>query len=116
MALPVIADALSDRTRESAHPKGRVAGPSTSAPARRLWRALYPDNVRIHAQRGRAWAKANPDYWRRWRRDHPGYYQRDLARRRKAYREARSSANETAIAEISRQKLTVKAKKRVSQK
>ena len=54
-----------------------------------------------------AWAKANPDYWRDYRRDHPTYYQQDLFRRRQAYRKAhaRSSANEIAIADISRRKL-----------
>ena len=73
----------------------------------RLWRVLHPENVKIHAQRGRAWAKANPDYWRDYRRDHPAYYQQDLFRRRQAYRKtrSRSSANEIAIADISRRKL-----------
>ena len=73
----------------------------------RLWRVLHPENVKIHAQRGRAWAKANPAYWRDYRRDHPVYYQQDLFRRRQAYRKthARSSANEIAIADISRRKL-----------
>src|SRR6266487_1463796 len=71
----------------------------------RLWRVLHPENVKVHAQRGRAWAKANPDYWRDYRRDHPAYYQQDLLRRRQAYRAAHSSANEIAIADISRRKL-----------
>ena len=71
----------------------------------RLWRVLHPGNVRIHAQRGRAWAKAHSDYWRRYRHDHAVYYQRDLARRRKAYQAERSSANEIATADISRRKL-----------
>ena len=71
----------------------------------RLWRGLHPENVKVHAKRGRAWTKANPDYWRRYRRDHPAYYQQDLLRRRQAYREARSSANEIAIGDISRRKL-----------
>lgn len=71
----------------------------------RLWRVLHPENVKVHAQRGRAWAKANPDYWRNYRRDHPAYYQQDLFRRRQAWRRARSSANEIAIADISRRKL-----------
>ena len=73
--------------------------------ALRLWRVLHPENVRIHAQRGRAWAKAHPDYWQRYRRDHPVYYQRDLARRRKTWRAERSSANEIAMGDISRRKL-----------
>lgn len=71
----------------------------------RLWRVLHPENVKVHAQRGRAWAKANPDYWRDYRRDHPAYYQQDLFRRRQAYRAVHSSANEIAIADISRRKL-----------
>lgn len=49
--------------------------------------------------------EANPDYWRRYRREHPVYYQQDLLRRRKAYRRGRSSANETLIADVSRRKL-----------
>ena len=73
--------------------------------ALRLWRVLHPENVRIHAKRGHAWAEANPDYWRRYRQEHPAYYQQDLFRRRQAYRRERSSANETLIADISRRKL-----------
>ena len=71
----------------------------------RLWRVLHPENVKVHAERGHAWAEANPDYWRRYRQEHPVYYQKDLLRRRKAYQQGRSSANEIAIADISRQKL-----------
>jgi hypothetical protein len=71
----------------------------------RLWRILHPENVKVHAQRARAWTKAHAPYWRQYRRDHPAYYQRDLARRRKAYRSAILSANEIAIAQISRRKL-----------
>jgi hypothetical protein len=66
---------------------------------------LHPENVRIHAKRGHAWVEANPDYWRRYRQEHPAYYQQDLLRRRKAYRRGRSSANETLIADVSRRKL-----------
>ena len=73
--------------------------------ALRLWRVLHPENVRIHAKRGHAWAEANPDYWRRYRQEHPAYYQQDLFRRRGAYWRGRSSAKETLIADVSRRKL-----------
>jgi len=70
-----------------------------------MWRALHPDHVKVHAQRNRAWVKAHPKYWRRYRRNHAAYYRQDLLRRRRAYKAMRSSANEIAIAEISRRKL-----------
>lgn len=72
--------------------------------ALRLWRVLHPENVRIHAQRDQARAKANPGYWRHYRKAHPEYRAGDNERRRRARRRAARAANETLIARISRRK------------
>jgi len=102
------------RRRFRAHPRTRKAQKICSRAAcqrarrqatLRMWRALHPENVKVHAQRNRAWGKAHPAYWRAYRRDHPAYYRQDLRRRRRAYKAARSSANEIAIGDISRRKL-----------
>lgn len=88
----------------------KVCGRSACQRARkraklRRWRTLHPDHAQSTSAKQQAWAKAYPDYWRQYRRSHPDYYERDLARRRKAYRSARSSAKETLIKDISRRKL-----------
>lgn len=71
----------------------------------RRWRKLHRDHITAYRPKVRAWAKAYPDYWQTYRREHPRYASRDNARRRKFYRRKRRSANETAIASISRRKL-----------
>jgi len=51
------------------------------------------------------WAQEYPDYWRGYRRSHPDYVGRDNLRRRKSRGKAKRAAKQTAIREISVEKL-----------
>lgn len=73
----------------------------------RRWRELHPDHAAKYAPKVRAWAKAYPDYWRRRRKRCPEYARRDDMRRARAARAARRSANETGIALVAVEKLSV---------
>lgn len=39
----------------------------------RRWRSLHPDHEQRYAAKERAWAKAYPNYWQVYRKDHPDY-------------------------------------------
>lgn len=69
-------------------------------------RKLHPSRGAKYAPKVRAWAKAYPDYWRRYRATHPEYVLRDNARRAGAARSARRSAKETGLARIAVEKLS----------
>lgn len=71
----------------------------------RSWRKLHPEHPAKYAPKVRAWAKGYPDYWQHRRRSDPEYVRRDNARRAKAARAARRSANETGIAQVTVEKL-----------
>lgn len=71
----------------------------------RCWRSLHPDKVQRHQAKARAWAKGYPDYWRRYREEHPKYVARDGERRARAMKRARYSANETGMRRIIVEKL-----------
>lgn len=66
----------------------------------RRWRAMNPDYERSRKAKRRAWAKAFPDYYRRYRAAHPDYTARDNLRRTQARRRAKLSANVTAMRQI----------------
>jgi hypothetical protein len=53
----------------------------------------------------RAWAKTYPDYWRRYRADHPTYARRDNERRRRSRQAVRRAAKPNTIREIAVEKL-----------
>ena len=55
------------------------------------WIAKNPGYVKSRSSKQRAWAKSS-DYWRKYRKENPDYYKKDLERRRKAYRHAAISA------------------------
>ena len=63
----------------------------------KYWRALHPARAKHYQPKVRAWAKAYPNYWRRYRAGHPEYVARDNLRRTRARRRDKLSANETAI-------------------
>ena len=44
------------------------------------WRALHPNHAQRYAPKARAWAKAYPDYWRRYRAEHSDYRERERRR------------------------------------
>lgn len=61
----------------------------------RRWAKLHPDRAKHWPAKVQAWARAYPNYWRHYRRRHPGYVQRDNARRLRAIRRSRCSAKQT---------------------
>jgi hypothetical protein len=71
----------------------------------RRWRSLHPDHAQRYAPKERAWAKAYPNYWRHRRKTNREYTQRDNARRAKAMKAARRSANETGLDSLVVEKL-----------
>jgi hypothetical protein len=70
----------------------------------RRWRALHPDCAIKGQAKVRAWAKAYPDYWQVYRKDHPTYVKADNERRRRAHESVKCAANVTAIDSIARRK------------
>ena len=73
----------------------------------RRWRSLHPEHGQRYAGKERAWAKAYPNYWQVYRKEHPDYAARDNQRRVEARRQAKLSANETGMREVLVEKLRV---------
>ena len=71
----------------------------------RKWVQNNPDILPSLRVKMRVWAKAYPDYWQRYRKDHPAYCQRDNQRRASSLRKARCSAKLTSIRDIAVHKL-----------
>lgn len=71
----------------------------------RSWRKRHPGHATKWLVKVQAWAKAYPDYWRRYRGRHQAYVERDNRRRRMSHRRARRAANVTSTAKILVEKL-----------
>jgi hypothetical protein len=69
------------------------------------WRQNNPTYDLTRNGKKRIWARAFPDYWRRYRAEHPDYCQRDNARRAQACREASFSANQDAWRQMTVERL-----------
>jgi hypothetical protein len=63
------------------------------------WRKRHPGYGKSRCAKTRAWAKAYPDYWKRYRSEHPEYARRDNRRRVAAKKRARRSAKQTVISQ-----------------
>lgn len=68
--------------------------------ALRNWRKRNPDSLAARKLKTTAWAKAYPDYWKRYRAEHPDYRRRERQRMRKKRRRARCVAKERQIRRI----------------
>lgn len=77
----------------------------------RRWRALHAGHVAVYRRKDKAWARAYPHYWCRYRRTHPAYARRDNRRRAAAMRRSRS-AKETPWRRIVDEKMRVIAELR----
>lgn len=53
----------------------------------------------------RVWAKAYPDYWHKYRREHPDYVARDSQRRCSGCKKAKISAKQDAVRQTAVEKL-----------
>ena len=71
----------------------------------RKYIACNPDIVESLRGKMRVWAKAYPDYWRRYRESHPDYVERDNRRRAESLRRQRCSAKLTSMREVAVEKL-----------
>lgn len=71
----------------------------------RTWREKNPEQDQSRRGKVRGWAAAYPDYWRRYRTDHPDYVRLDNGRRRRARRIAVGAAKRDSIKAISVEKL-----------
>ena len=71
----------------------------------RRWRILHPDRANHYQPKVRAWAKAYPNYWRRYRAGHANYRKRERQRMAAKRRRQNCVAKETAIRQIVVEKL-----------
>jgi len=71
-----------------------------------VWNKKHPHNDQSRRAKTRAWARAFPYYWQRYRTAHPDYRQHDNARRRHQYRNTSTSAKQDAWNQIAVDKLS----------
>lgn len=71
----------------------------------RRWWQRNPGYNKSRAAKTSAWAKAYPNYWRKYRREHPDYAKNERQRMRSVRRQAKNVAKQNAIAQISLEKL-----------
>lgn len=71
----------------------------------RDWRRRNPNGEKGRACKIREWAKAYPNYWQQYRREHPEYTARDNWRRRSTRQKVKSAAKRNGLAQISLEKL-----------
>ena len=75
------------------------------ARANKSWRTRHPGYDKSRRLKKRDWAQKYPDYWRRYRQEHPEYRARDNRRRQTSRKRAQNAANQDAIQEMSVEKL-----------
>lgn len=73
--------------------------------ANKNWNQKNPGYGKGRKLKIRAWAKEYPDYWRKYRKEHPDYAARDNRRRRSARQQAKNAAKQDAVRKISLEKL-----------
>jgi len=71
----------------------------------RQWWKQNPGYNKGRSPKVRAWAKAYPNYWRKYRQEHPDYVKKERRRRRSAHKKAKNAAKQNAISQISLEKL-----------
>lgn len=76
-----------------------------SALAVRNWWLQNSDYNKGRGSKIRAWAKAYPNYWRKYRREHPDYAEKERRRRRSTHKRAKNAAKQNTITQISLKKL-----------
>lgn len=76
-----------------------------STSAVRRWWERNPGYNKGRGPKIKAWAKAYPDYWRKYRKKHPDYAKKERGRRRSAHQKVKNAAKQNAIARISLEKL-----------
>ena len=69
------------------------------------WRDKNSGYDQYRKEKKSKWAKEYPDYWQKYRRNHPAYVEKDNKRRGRQYKKARISANQDSIRKISVEKL-----------
>lgn len=69
------------------------------------WERRHPDRGKSRRLKVRGWAKGYPDYWRRYRAEHPAYRERERLRQRRQRARLRRVAKPTVTREILVEKL-----------
>lgn len=69
------------------------------------WIELNPCYLAARCAKVRAWAKAYPNYWQKYRRNHPSYVEEDNCRRAESLRKQRRSAKLTSMRVLSVERL-----------
>lgn len=75
------------------------------AKADKDWWLNNPDYGKSRNLKICLWAQAYPDYWRKYRKEHPDYVARDNRRRCSSYKRRKISAKQDAVHKISVEKL-----------
>jgi len=73
--------------------------------AKKKWWSNNPDYGKSRKPKIQAWAKKYPDYWRKYRHEHPDYVKKEHRRRRSAHKRAKSAAKQDAVRKLSVEKL-----------
>jgi septin family protein len=73
--------------------------------AKKRWWKNNPDYDNYRRDKIKAWAKTYPDYWRKYRREHPDYVKKDNKRRSVRSKKSGISAKQDEIRKISVEKL-----------
>lgn len=75
------------------------------AEAKKNWWQKNPGYNKGRKTKIRAWAKRYPDYWQKYRREHPDYVKKDNKRRHTSHKKEKNAAKQDAIREISVERL-----------
>ena len=72
---------------------------------KRNWWLKNPGYNRERKQKIRAWAKGYPDYWQKYRQEHPDYVKKDNKRRHTGHKKEKNAAKQDLSSKISVEKL-----------
>lgn len=75
------------------------------AEANKKWRKMNQDYEKGRNEEKRIWSKSYPNYWRKYRKKHPDYAQRERRRMRSVRKKGKSVARQDAVRQISLEKL-----------
>jgi hypothetical protein len=66
----------------------------------KIWRENNPGYDKYRKDKKREWARAYPDYWRKYRAEHPVYVEENNKRRSSRHKKAKNAANQVTISKI----------------
>jgi len=72
---------------------------------KRTWWLNNPGYNRDRLQKIRVWAKEYPDYWQKYRQEHPDYVKKDNKRRHTSHKKGKNAAKQDLLSKISVERL-----------